>query len=265
MHIILVDREAGDAAAHARTVHGCDDVDRQGHAGASTSSTGASRPRRGGYTVSLALLLACAFAHEARPCLDARRGHSPEGLMRACWNARRLPQRGSRSAALHAGAGCRHARRGAGRRTTSFDVDVAFGVRVRRSDVRRTSNDSISLQPLVEDQRRDRARHQLDQDDHRQPVNVQSRSRRELGDRDDHARDRRGEQQDDAGMEQERAPTPARRSPATAPGRPRGTRAGDHAGAQHEADRIAPASSAARRCRDRRSSSAPHEHHRRRR
>jgi hypothetical protein len=38
------------------------------------------------YTVSLALVLACALAHEVGHVLMPEAGHSEAGLMRACWN-----------------------------------------------------------------------------------------------------------------------------------------------------------------------------------
>ena len=38
------------------------------------------------YAVSIALVLACAFAHEVGHVLMPDGGHSQEGLMRACWN-----------------------------------------------------------------------------------------------------------------------------------------------------------------------------------
>jgi hypothetical protein len=38
------------------------------------------------YTVSLALVLACALAHEVGHVLMPEGGHSEAGLMRACWN-----------------------------------------------------------------------------------------------------------------------------------------------------------------------------------
>ena len=75
------------------------------------------------HTVSLALLLSCALAHEL--------GHV---LMRNVYarllEARRLQERGSWSAALQRGPGCRHARRGA---VTADDVVRRLSLRVLRS------------------------------------------------------------------------------------------------------------------------------------
>jgi hypothetical protein len=85
MHIILVDRESGVLRRTRDTVLGA------------TMWTGNGTPavylfyrrveaeahRHG---VSLSQLLACALAHELGHVLMPDRPHSPEGLMRACWN-----------------------------------------------------------------------------------------------------------------------------------------------------------------------------------
>ena len=85
MHIILVDREGGILRRTRDTVLGA------------TMWTGNGTPavyifyrrveaeaRRHG--VALALLLSSALAHELGHVLMPGRGHSPDGIMRACWN-----------------------------------------------------------------------------------------------------------------------------------------------------------------------------------
>jgi len=85
MHIILVDREGGVLRRTRDAVLGA------------TLWTGNGTPavyifyrrveaeaRRHG--VSLALLLSVALAHELGHVLMPDRGHSPDGIMRACWN-----------------------------------------------------------------------------------------------------------------------------------------------------------------------------------
>ena len=85
LHIVIVDREAGVLRRTRNTVLGA------------TMWTDNGTPavyifyrrvegeaRRHG--VSLALLLSCALAHELGHVLMPDRGHSSDGLMRACWN-----------------------------------------------------------------------------------------------------------------------------------------------------------------------------------
>jgi hypothetical protein len=86
MQVILVDREAGVLRRTRDTVLGA------------TMWTGNGTPaiyvfyrrveaeaRR--HSVSLALLLACTLAHELGHVLMPDRGHSADGLMRACWKS----------------------------------------------------------------------------------------------------------------------------------------------------------------------------------
>jgi hypothetical protein len=85
IHVVVVDRESGALRRTRDTILGA------------TMWTGNGTPavyvfyrrveaeaRRHG--VSLPLVLACALAHELGHVLMPERGHSSEGLMRACWN-----------------------------------------------------------------------------------------------------------------------------------------------------------------------------------
>jgi hypothetical protein len=85
IRIILITRESGDLrrtpqavmGATVRTEHGTPVV----YVFYRRVEVEAQR-----YAVSIALVLACAFAHEVGHVLMPDRGHSQEGLMRACWN-----------------------------------------------------------------------------------------------------------------------------------------------------------------------------------
>jgi hypothetical protein len=85
VRIILVAREAGDFRRTHHTVMGATVWADQGTPVVYVfyRRVAAEAER---YAVSIALVLACALAHEVGHVLMPDAGHSQEGLMRACWN-----------------------------------------------------------------------------------------------------------------------------------------------------------------------------------
>jgi|SRR6185295_1460248 len=85
VRIILVEREAGDRRRTPHPVMGATIWTDQGtpvvYVFYRRVEAEAERHR-----VSIALVLACALAHEVGHVLMPDSGHSQEGLMRACWN-----------------------------------------------------------------------------------------------------------------------------------------------------------------------------------
>ena len=84
LHIILVDREGGVLRRARDTVLGATMWTDKGTPAVYVFYRRVEAEARR-HTVSLALLLSCALAHELGHVLMPDRGHSPEGLMRACW------------------------------------------------------------------------------------------------------------------------------------------------------------------------------------
>ena len=84
LHIILVDREGGVLRRTRDTVLGATMWTDKGTPAIYVFYRRVEAEARR-HTVSLALLLSCALAHELGHVLMPDRGHSPEGLMRACW------------------------------------------------------------------------------------------------------------------------------------------------------------------------------------
>ena len=86
MHIILVAREAG-ALRHTRdTVLGATLWTDKGTSAVYVFYQRVEAEARR-HAVSLALVLACTLAHELGHVLMPDRGHTAEGLMRACWKS----------------------------------------------------------------------------------------------------------------------------------------------------------------------------------
>ena len=125
------------------------------------------------YSVSTPFVLAGAIAHEVGHLLMPGGGHSRDGIMRACWNRDDFV-RADQSAL----------------RFSEGQIAV----------MRRTLGEAS--QPSVEDERRDRARGELDEHDRRQRSEGPVAPDRVLRNRDDDAGDGRREQDDDAGVEQ---------------------------------------------------------------
>ena len=84
LHVILVDREGGVLRRTRDTVLGATMWTNKGTPAIYVFYRRVEAEARR-HTVSLALLLSCALAHELGHVLMPDRGHSPEGLMRACW------------------------------------------------------------------------------------------------------------------------------------------------------------------------------------
>jgi hypothetical protein len=85
LHIILVDRESGVLRRRPDAVLGATMWTNNGTPAVYVFYRRVeAEARRHG--VSVSLVLACALAHELGHVLMPDRGHSPEGLMRACWN-----------------------------------------------------------------------------------------------------------------------------------------------------------------------------------
>ena len=84
LHIILIDREGGVLRRTRDTVLGATMWTDKGTPAVYVFYRRVEAEARR-HTVSLALLLSCALAHELGHVLMPDRGHSPEGLMRACW------------------------------------------------------------------------------------------------------------------------------------------------------------------------------------
>jgi hypothetical protein len=84
LHIILIDREGGLLRRTRDTVLGATMWTDKGTPAVYVFYRRVEAEARR-HTVSLALLLSCALAHELGHVLMPDRGHSAEGLMRACW------------------------------------------------------------------------------------------------------------------------------------------------------------------------------------
>ena len=84
LRIILVDREGGVLLRTRDTVLGATMWTDKGTPAVYVFYRRVEAEARR-HTVSLALLLSCALAHELGHVLMPDRGHSAEGLMRACW------------------------------------------------------------------------------------------------------------------------------------------------------------------------------------
>jgi hypothetical protein len=84
MHIIIVDRESGVLRRTRDPVLGATMWTDNGTPAVYIFYRRVEAEARR-HSVSLALLLSCALAHELGHVLMPDRGHSPEGLMRACW------------------------------------------------------------------------------------------------------------------------------------------------------------------------------------
>jgi hypothetical protein len=84
LHVILVDREGGALRRSRDTVLGATMWTDKGTPAVYVFYRRVEAEARR-HAVSLALLLSCALAHELGHVLMPDRGHSPEGLMRACW------------------------------------------------------------------------------------------------------------------------------------------------------------------------------------
>ena len=84
LHVILVDREGGALRRTRDTVLGATIWTGQGTPAVYVFYRRVEAEARR-HAVSLALLLSCALAHELGHVLMPDRGHSLEGLMRACW------------------------------------------------------------------------------------------------------------------------------------------------------------------------------------
>jgi len=151
VHVILISDETGDLRRARHTVMGA------------TVWTTAGTPvvyvfyRRvqaiaARYTSAVSLVFACTLAHELGHVLMPDQAHSSHGLMRATWSREEL-QRADQGQ-LH------------------FTPDEV--ARIRGSVVSRTPErlalpqaGARTLDPPVEQERRDRARHQLEKDDRR--------------------------------------------------------------------------------------------------
>ena len=159
------------------------------------------------YGASTAQALACAIAHEVGHLLLPGEAHSPTGLMRASWGREDFSR--------------------ADQGQLRFSAGQVARIRAR----------SIApSQAAVEDERRNGARQQLEQHDHRERREAPVALGDVLGDRDDDARGRRTEQDDDADLQQ-----PRRDAAAAGGDRPQqaddeAERADRDAGAQHGAD-----------------------------
>jgi len=125
IRIVLVPYEAGDMLRREKTVMGAAVLTELGTSVAYVFYRQVEAQARQ-YGVSLAMILASAIAHEAAHLLLPDGRHSPDGLMRACW---------TRSDFQRAGQG-----------QLLFSIEQAALIRAR-----------TALQPLVEDERRNRA------------------------------------------------------------------------------------------------------------
>jgi len=151
VHVILISDETGDLRRARHTVMGA------------TVWTTAGTPvvyvfyRRvqaisAKYSAAISLVFACTLAHELGHVLMPDRAHSSQGLMRATWSREEL-QRADQGQ-LH---------------FTPDEVARIRGSVVSRSPERLAlpQAGARTLDPPVEQERRDRARHQLEKDDRR--------------------------------------------------------------------------------------------------
>jgi hypothetical protein len=162
VHVILIGDETGDLRRARHTVLGA------------TVWTTAGTPvvyvfyRRvqaisAKYTSAVSLVFACTLAHELGHVLMPDHAHSSEGLMRATWSREEL-QRADQGQ-LHFLPDEAALIRNRLEAVSSTDVMSAF----RRTDVVRLKPDTTyeSLDPPIEHERRDGARHKLEKHDRR--------------------------------------------------------------------------------------------------
>lgn len=84
IHIVLLPMETGDLRRITDTVMGAAVRTKQG-TGVAYVYYRRVEQQAAQHAVSIAMVLACAMSHELGHLLLGSRGHSPTGLMRACW------------------------------------------------------------------------------------------------------------------------------------------------------------------------------------